>query len=258
MKKIFLIFLILNTGVFAKNVNITLKSEMKEMTLKDTFTLTLSVENLEDIDDIKIDGIENFRILTRNTSTQIRSFNFNMVSVREYNFIVLPKKKGEFFLKGTVVSNGKKIYSNNLKILVKDGAGNTYHQGNSGKELYIETQFGKTKLYFGEKTVLTYDLYSRLRVENIGLEDEIKFDNFISKQVDSRSFKGQYVTLNGVQYAKYELGHYILQAVKTGRFKLPSYQFQVNALVDEGFFGTSKPFFPATPGKEIEGLPAFG
>jgi len=57
MKKLFLIFLILNTGVFAKNVTVTLQSEMKEMTLKDTFTLTLSVENLEDIDDIKIDGI---------------------------------------------------------------------------------------------------------------------------------------------------------------------------------------------------------
>ena len=209
--------------------------------------LVLSLVNAQDAKVLKIDGLENFDVLSSSQSTYTSIINNKATYKKDHNYIIMPKKTGEFTIQASMEYKGKTYRTNELKITVKETREDTTGEL---KDLFIKTNISAEKIYFGQKAVLTYELYSRYNIEDFGFLDSINIDGFMMNDVKQEDLKASYAYLQDKKYVKYEARQIILSPLKTGTFTIPAYNFQVNVSTGD-FFRSSKPFYLQTESREI-------
>lgn len=88
---------------------------------------------------------------------------------------------------------GKTYRTNELKITVRETREDTTGEL---KDLFIKTNISaEEEIYFGQKAVLTYELYSRYNIEDFGFLDSINIDGFMMNDVKQEDLKASYVYL---------------------------------------------------------------
>jgi hypothetical protein len=128
--------------------------------------------------------------------------------------------------------------------------GNNASNGEA-KDIFVKTILSDNEVYFGQKIVLTYELYSRYNIENFGLLDKTDINGFIRKEVSQDKLKAEYVYVDGKKYVKYQAKQLYLSPTKAGTFTIPSYRFQANVSTGD-FFASSKPFYLQTEARELK------
>lgn len=210
--------------------------------------LVLSLVNAQDAKVLKIDGLENFDVLSSSQSTSTSIINNKATYKKEHYYTIMPKKTGEFTIQASMEYKGKTYRTNELKITVRETREDTTGEL---KDLFIKTNISaEEEIYFGQKAVLTYELYSRYNIEDFGFLDSINIDGFMMNDVKQEDLKASYVYLQDKKYVKYEARQIILSPLKTGTFTIPAYNFQVNVSTGD-FFRSSKPFYLQTESREI-------
>jgi len=121
-------------------------------------------------------------------------------------------------------------------------------------DLFLKTILPDDKIYFGQKTILSYELYSRYNIENFGFLDDINIAGFIISDVPQDKLKANYAYIGGNKYVKYEARQMFLSPIKTGEFTIPAYNFQVNVSTGD-FFNSSKPVYLQTESRELTVIP---
>ncbi|HEY8499674.1 MAG TPA: BatD family protein [Clostridia bacterium] len=209
--------------------------------------LVLSLVNAQDAKVLKIEGLENFDVLSSSQSTYTSIINNKATYKKDHNYIIMPKKTGEFTVQASVEYKGVTYRTNELKITVKETTKDTT---GDLKDIFIKTNISANEIYFGQKAVLTYELYSRYNIEDFGFLDSINIDGFMLNDVKQEDLKASYVYLQDKKYIKCEARQIILSPLKTGTFTIPAYNFQVNVSTGD-FFRSSKPFYLQTESREI-------
>lgn len=87
--------------------------------------LVLSVVNAQDAKDIKINGLEDFDVLSSSQSSYTSIINNKATYKKDYNYIIMPQKAGEFTIQASVEYKGQTYLTNELKITVKETSENT-------------------------------------------------------------------------------------------------------------------------------------
>lgn len=213
--------------------------------------LVLTMANVQNAKVKSIDGLDDFDVLSSSQSTSTSIVNNKTSFKREINYIIMPKKAGQFTLQANVEYNGKTYQTNELKITVTEAK-----EDLSGEvsDLFIKTNISSNEVYFGQKVVLTYELYSRYNIENFGFLDNVNIDGFMMKDIDQKDLKASYVYIDDKKYVKYEARQIILSPLKTGTFTIPAYNFQANVSTGD-FFRSSRPVYLQTESLELSVKP---
>ena len=196
--------------------------------------LVVSLANAQGAEVIGITAIENFDVLSQNSSTSINIVNGASSYKEDRHYTIIPKTTGQFALKATVEYNGVIYETNTLQVTVSEGSSG---EETAESDLFIKTNLSKTEAYLGEKLIVTYELYTRYNIENYGFTDYTAFDGIIATDVPAEQLRNEYVYLGGARYAKYEAKKLVLDPIKAGAHIIPSFNMQVNVITDSGYGG---------------------
>ncbi|MCL2747499.1 MAG: BatD family protein, partial [Oscillospiraceae bacterium] len=220
-------------------------------------SIAVTMENAQSATLVGIEGLENFDVLSHNSSTSINITGGETIHQETLNYVVMPKAQGQFTLKATIQFNGQTYETNTLEVIVTEGS-----SGGDGdaQELFVKTILSHTESYLGEKIVLSYEVYSQYSVESLGFSDYIAIDGMVVTKDVSEELQREHVYLDGVRYEKFEVKKLILDPIKSGACTIPSFKLQVNVLVDNysghggglgGLFGFSEPMYLSTEEAEL-------
>lgn len=236
-------------------------------------SLVVSMINAQEAKLIRIEGLENFDVVSQNQSISTTNINGNSIHQKKELYAIMPKTTGQFTLKAYIQYNGKTYETNMLQVTV--GEGQSHDNGAADSDLFVRTILSKDEAYLGEKVVVTYELYTRQNIDNFGFTDYSAIDGVMAKEIPEDQLKAEQVYLDGVRYTKYQVKQMILDPLKAGTYTIPSFHIQVNVVTDDGlggffridpstafngFFGLSKPMYLQTEAKEltVKPLPSEG
>lgn len=239
------------TNVFAKDPEFTLDIDNLNLQTGTSTNMVLSIVNAKGAKLSEIKGIENFDVMSTNQSTSTQIINGDITFQNNINYVIMPKKEGQFTLQGIVEYKGKTYATNELTLNVTKTANS---QQEAVSDLFITTNVSSTDIYLGQKVAMTYDLYSRYNIDiaNSGFKDNIEVDGFMMSDVPQDNLKAEYVYLEGKKYAKYEIRQSYLTPIKTGTFTIPEGNYQANVITDD-FWGFSRgePKYLKTESKQL-------
>lgn len=238
MKKslIFTAFIMFFSILGASENEILLESSAKEITIGESFIITLKATGISSTKEIEINGINEFDILGSSSgmSTKIINGKFSSETVLSLN--ISAKKSGKYEISGKI--RGKEKVSNKVVIDVKGESGikKEILEESNESAMFIKNSKLPAKAYFGEKIPLTVDFYSRNQISQAGFLEQPVYNGFIIKELEKE--QSYYQILNGERYGKYILQKSVLQPVKTGKVKIKPYTFRVNYVNDYGNYDT--------------------
>ncbi|MDR0468345.1 MAG: BatD family protein [Peptococcaceae bacterium] len=230
-------------------------------------SMVVSMTNAQGAQLLDIEGLEHFDVLSQSQSTSTSYIQGGMFHQVDLYFTVMPKTAGQFTLKANVQYEGRSYESNMLTVTVREGSSN---EGEAMADLFVKTNVSHSSAYLGEKVILTYELYTRYNIEGYGFTNFTAIDGMISKEMPENQLRAEYVYVDGVRYAKYEVKQQILDPIKAGVYTIPSYNLQVNVVTNDirggsfggfgGIMGFSQPVYLQTEEKEltVKPLPTAG
>lgn len=252
--KISFILLIITTLIFltegiafAKEPQFRLNIDSLNLEKGVSANLVFSIVNAKIGKAISVKGLENFDVLSTSQSTSTRIINGDTTNQKDITYSIMPKNTGQFTLCGSVEYKGVTYETNKLQIKVSEGSNDAKGEA---EDIFIKTLISNDEIYFGQKVILEYELYSRYNIENFGFLDDVNIDQFILSDVPQDKLNANYVYLDGNKYIKYEAKQMYLSPIKTGKVTIPSYNFQVNVSTGD-FFSSSKPVYLQTESKEL-------
>jgi hypothetical protein len=152
------IFVLLSMGgsVLAKDPEFRLDMDTLNLQKGTSTNLVLSVINANNAQVVDITGLDNFDVVSKSNSTSTRIINGDKTVQINYVYVIMPKTTGKFTLQGIVRYNGTDYKTNQLEVNVSEAGNNTKGEA---KDLFVKTILSSNEIYFGQKTVLSYELY---------------------------------------------------------------------------------------------------
>ncbi|HEY9060235.1 MAG TPA: BatD family protein [Pseudobacteroides sp.] len=254
-KKINFILFIIIAAIFSMQVSVQAKEPQFRLDINsiklargESTNLVLSLIDARNAEVAGIDGLQNFDVLSQNTSMSTQVINGDASIQNNYNYVIMPKKTGQFTLCGNVKYEGKIHQTNVLQIEVVEGNNS---QNGEAKDFFIKTILSDNEAYFGQKVVLTYEFYSRYSIEDFKFLDKTDINGFIKKEVSRDKINAEFVYVDGKKYVKYEAKQMYLSPTKAGTFTIPSFKFQADVSTGD-FFNSSQPYYLQTESKELK------
>jgi len=190
-----------------------------------------------------------------------------------YTYYLRADKEGDFIIPPAKITiDGKDYETNELTVHVNKQAAqnNTGASGNQAddvqegltqikeNDLFIRATIDKKNPYLGEQVILTYKIYTKVPIAQIGINKLSSFQGFWSKNLlnPQEAFKQSNETINGVEYVTAELRKIALFPQKSGTLTIDAMELEciaqvrqankrrsANSLLDSFF---DDPFFGGT------------
>lgn len=243
MKKILLIiiFNLLCSFTFGEEIGIKIEADKYVMAKNESFNLVVTLDNIKNNNNLEIEGLENFKVISKSQSQSTTMINFKTTIQIGIRMVLIPKIEGKAKIKAKMKYEGKNYQSNDVEIEVKKESESDTKKSKNEKGIFLNTEISKNIIYEGEKIVFSTDLFTKYNINGAGFVAPLKFDNFISKDVEQSSLKKGYEIINGEQFLKYEAVKTILTPVKSGKYTIMGFKFQANVVVGDSFFGSVSP-----------------
>ena len=225
MKKIIIIFFLICFNIFSE---IILKTNLTGINLNEEVKITVEFKG-SSRGNYRIQGIEKFEIISKNSVSKYVSTNFKNTSIKEDTYILYPIKEGKNSLK--IVQDG--IESNIIEIDVTENKkSDSLKSGkNSEENFYLKTNLNSKQYYFGEKFVYQENFYALIQPQEFSYLSERELGDFSSiklLEVDGRgNSKEEMVEYNGKKALKIPLYNGILQSNSSGKKNIKSSKIRV-------------------------------
>lgn len=203
--------------------------------------------NPNDCKKLNIEGIEDFDVLSSGQKQSTKIINGDKTTEIDINYVIMPKKTGEFSLQGSLEYKGNVEKTNILNVNVSEG--NTVIDSDE-KDIFVKTVLAEDKIYLGQKVALTYEVYSKYGIESCSFTEPISLDGFIINENQKDQIEANYVYINGTRYVKYKVKEIYMTPLKAGEFTIPSYNLQVGVSTGDVFIST-RPYYFDTEEKKL-------
>jgi hypothetical protein len=205
----------------------------------------------EDLSEILIDGLTQFRLVGQNKSLVEVPSGKTVKWVLQYKLV--GPQDGIFKL-GPAVSifDGRRYSSNTLFITVeKSGIPPAQEKPppppsepqitspeQIGNKIQLFMEPSKTKIYRTEGVPVTIRLLTQLPVESLRFRDDPDFPGFLKYDFPfTEKPKADKVTYHGAEYVTYQLEQFLIFPLQDGSAKIPSVTCELDVLVPAGTFG---------------------
>ncbi len=180
------------------------------------------------------------------TSSSVQYINGNMTQsyTMTYTFIVQAVQEGDVTISpASVTVNGKKYNSNPVKIKVvkssaaQQGTNRSSDQSGSSEgvlqddDVYIKAFLDNNSPYLGEQIIITYKIYTKVPITNLGMQKSPSYPGFWSKNLmeDNSKFRQSTQVINGEEYIVADIAKYALFPQKSGELTIESVEMECNA-----------------------------
>ena len=238
MRKIILLFILINTAIGAWADEITFTANAPEVVVSgNQFRLSYTI-NSQKVRDFRIPNIKDFQVLmgpTRSSgySTEMHNGNVTSVSYTTFTYILMGEKEGTYTIPGaTIMVSGNNYTSNSvtIKVLPKDQSNDEMNEAASGnvsnKDLFITATINKTNVYEQEAVLLTYKVYTRVNLTQLhGDTPDLK--GFHTQEVElpqQKNFTPEHY--NGRNYNTTVWQQFVLFPQRSGKLEIPSVTFE--------------------------------
>ena len=220
-------------GIQAYSQGVEFKvSAPRQVDLGERFRLTYQIN--ADVDVFTAPKLVGFKVLSgpsrgQNSSIQIVNGKVNQRVSISYTYVLVATQEGEITIPtAKIVVDGKPYESAKRKLIV--GASNRQASSNSansssqskGKlqstDVYIKAFLSKRNVFIGEKTIVTYRIYTKVPVSNLSVDKLSSFGGFWSVDLldDNKKLSQREEIINGEQYIVADLKMAALYPQKTG------------------------------------------
>ena len=230
MKKInlFLIMLILCKLTFSELI---LNSSNLSPSKYEVFNLEVSFVN-EDKERYKIDGIDNFDVLSKGSSNNYNVINGKTTSIKSDVYRLKPKKDGEFILK-LITEKG------NEKSILIDVKENKQLDEVMQDRFTLKANIPKKVYYFGEKIPFQENFISTVNISSFSQVKAPNFQDFSVKDVtkyNNNSYIQNQIDYNGKQAIELNIFKGILQANSSGEKNITTSEVKVGEPTRDFFY----------------------
>jgi hypothetical protein len=254
MVKVLLLFIALTTSFFARaQVNFTASVNSNAVSTDDRIRLEFTA-NAEG--KIKYPDLSAFEVISgpyTSSQSSITIINGQMKQEAQYThvLILMPKKEGSFVIEpATYTVSGKAYKSNEIKIQVSKGQGNTSQSSQSGtpniqnnQSLSCSITLNKTTVYQGESVIATYKVYSPYQFYQLSDFRPGSNSGFFSREIDlnlkNNTYEIQQETINGRRYFSILLRKELLIPQTSGQLKLEPFAVEMIMINGRGFFSST-------------------
>lgn len=204
---ILLFFLVYCPGTVGA-VEIRAYVDRTRISLAESVLLSVVIENGEA--DVDISAIEDFKVLSKGSSTSVRIINFKMSKETTYTYTLIPLKTGELKIPALMVRSGKSTaHTQEITVFVSE----TPLSQDSAKDIWVTAEVSDNNPYQGQNIVYTFKLFHAVRITDAGFEKP-DFKGFTAKQIDQeRTYE---TVVAGRQYRVIEV-KFVLIPLEKGR-----------------------------------------
>jgi len=191
----------------------------------------------------------NLQVLTgpnTSTSSSVQYINGKMTQSYSlsFTFIVQATQEGDVTISpATVMVDGKEYTSNAVKVTVVKASGT--QQGAAGNrsqsdaangilqddDVYIKAYMDNTNPYLGEQIIVTYKIFTKVPITNLGMQKSPSYPGFWSKNLmeDNSKFKQSTQVIDGEEYIVADIAKYALFPQKSGALTIESVEMECTA-----------------------------
>ncbi len=263
---IFSIFLIFSNRLLAEDIVFSAEAK-RVVVVGEMFNLTFTLNSQGK--QFRGPKIRDFKVLSgpnTSSSSNIRFINGNMSRSETYTFsyVLEATKEGEFLIPAaSIVVDKKKYESNPLTIKVVKSNANKPMASSSGqrqnnrrpqsnqqrnqrqnpsqnkqvntntKDVFLKAIVNKKKPYQGEQIVITYKIYTKVPLSNIGINKLSSFPGFWSYNLlkDNTRLNQYNEYIDGEEYVVADLKKTALIPVKSGELKIEPLEMECVAQI---------------------------
>ncbi len=192
------------------------------------------------------------------SSSSVTIMNGKMERVEKYtySYVLAGKSEGVFEIKpASIELNGKKLFSNSLRIEVVKGQSGLRNNAGSqpsnkptgvaDDDVYVRVELNKTDVFMGEQIVATLKVYSRTNQIQFTDAKFPQFDGFVSSEVSDVPNTLQRENVNNEVFYTGIFKKLILIPQRSGTLNIDPFELSCNVSVQDGyvrdFFGRSVP-----------------
>ena len=249
MKKIFtLLFLLLPLSHAYADVTVSLKLDRNEAALLDSISMVVNVSGTGKTPPIELKGVNAFEVVPGGRSSRVEIINGKVNSGTEYNYMLRPRKTGNFKIGPAVVTfKGRTIKSNIAPLAITEPSRSS---GLDHGPLFLTGTLPSKKAYIEEQIIYTLKLYRRVTVRDIALSlpqvEHLTFKQ-LGKPSESEGF------YNGKSYHILEV-RYALIPSQEGTYGIGGARMNMTLIERKrqsprGFF--NDPFFSMSSGRPV-------
>ena len=239
---IFLIYILLLTSQ-AMAINISASIDKSEAIVGEQIHLKISITGAGGtVPDPILPNLADFEVYSAGRSQNVSIVNGAFSSALDLNYILVPKKAGEFIIGPVVIKDRNSMYSTEpIKVAVKaqTGAGRTpSSQGQrnptgarnlpskKGEDFFIEQSVDKMNPYLGEQVVLTLKFYQALTLYD---QPALSWPDYSGLSVDDLPPNSRYYeVVNGRRYLVTDIKR-ALFPISAGEIKVESPTITIQA-----------------------------
>lgn len=206
----------------------------------ETFTVSFTINT--NASDFKPPQFNDFRLVGGpNQSTSTQWVNGVVSQSHTFSYVLLAVKEGVFTIKpATIKADNKTLQSNELTIEVVKASPQQQQQHHHNqqqhakqqqqtideeisKNMFLKVLVDKTKPYVGEQITLTFKLYQRVNLVNLGFNKLPALNGFWSELIEDKNAGNihfQSEVLDGVAYNVAEIRKFVLFPQRSGTLEI--------------------------------------
>ena len=199
--------------VCAADVSVSASVDTTTASLEDYIQLSVSVEGTRM--EPSLAGLDDFKVTSRGSSSQVRIVNGQMSSSYEYSYLLQPLKPGTFTIGPFTVLHKKTAYASDTITLTisKHSAGTTDTDTDAARVVFVTAEIDNQNPYVHQQIIYSFKFYSRVQIGKAQLSAAPDFEGFVSESLGKeREYRR---VINGQTYSVTEL-RWALFPVKSG------------------------------------------
>jgi hypothetical protein len=253
----FLTLVLLASAAAAQDVRVDATVNAERIGIEDVLELTISISGGDADGEPELPPLEEFRVVSRSTSSQIQIVNGRMSSTRSYIYQLLPQKEGVFEIgAATIRVDGDVRSTQPIRVEVVPGSlvarrprglGSPFDpfEGFGGRtrreldlkedDVFVRTEVSSRSVFQGEEVVVTYRLYTRYAPLGPELADDPPLTGFWVEKVDLGSEPvTEKRTVEGKQYLSFPLMQRVVFPTSSGTLEIPPVTFSMAFRLSSG------------------------
>lgn len=148
------------------------------------------------------------------TSSSISIINGKQSARYEYTYQAVSQKEGSVTIPPAKARIGGKIFHcNQIKIKIKKP--NRQHIPKNDGDVFFRAELSENKIYLGQQTMLTYDIYTSKNVINAEFEKKPAFPHLFLKNIEAGN-SGRTINVGKKQYYTQTIASFLVFAQKAG------------------------------------------
>jgi hypothetical protein len=193
----------------AQDFEVEASVNANKLGIDDNLQLTVSIkgDTLGRAGQPQLPKLDGFRVGGQSTSTNIQWINGQMSSTRSIIYTLLPREEGEFVIGPiTVEYQGEEYLTEPIEVEVVSGSILQRGGGPGGRmdpfdmlspfrrrrqrpeqqqgEIFVTAELSRRNAYVGEQVVLTYKLYSQVRIMGLQVDEQPQLTGFWVEDVE--------------------------------------------------------------------------